>query len=127
MWNGRTIFIYGNYITIYSTKYGKLEPSLPFSRSAEAKRCNKHQDGYLSALCHWLVIGLWPGYCQCKWLQDKAPKKDKWYIKVLRANKPSHFENKIYAVCKEDWSFVDKCKRLLKNICQKPALSLDTL
>ena len=28
-WNGRSLFIYGNHIIIYSTKYGKLEPSLP--------------------------------------------------------------------------------------------------
>ena len=32
MWNGRSIFIYGNHIIIYSTKYGKLEPPLPIFR-----------------------------------------------------------------------------------------------
>ena len=30
--NGKSLFIYGNHIIIYSTKYGKLEPSLPIFR-----------------------------------------------------------------------------------------------
>ena len=90
--------------------------------AAEAIRRKEHQDGYLSALCDWLVVGLWTGYRQCEWVQDKTPTKDKnGNFRFRQPDRPSHFDNKTYAACKEDWSFVDKRSRLLNDARTRPA------
>lgn len=89
----------------------------------EAVCSNKHQDGYYSALCNWLVINLWTRYHQCKRVKDKTPTKDKNGNFLFRQSKrPSHFDNKTYAVWKEDWSFVDKQKRPIQNARSPSAL-----
>ena len=69
-------------------------------------------DGLTLALTDWLILSLTTAFRGIEWCQEHNP-ETKGFRKY---HQPVEYTtNMIYAMCKEDWEFLDKHKRPIKN------------
>ena len=57
---------------------------------------------FTNAIIYFLIMGFQTGWKGAKWVHSTCPEKDGFYLYDKRSSK---FENKIYACCKEDFTF----------------------